>query len=186
MLIKWITCKVKSNNKSAFSIAQLQWSALNKIPGFIHQLGGWDLEDNSCACILAFWKDQESYTYFMDNIHDEIFESNKQVKTYDSISISLFSCLEPNQVYLNQHEIIKNRGTVVVVNQMDKMSAEKIIEPLMGNLILMGKSLTSDSLFLITTESDENGIVSNKEFKQAITRKNKFLINSDWTVVSCR
>ncbi|WP_262984150.1 YdbC family protein [Priestia megaterium] len=41
--------------------------------GFIGQLGGWNVEDETDACILALWEDGTTYQEFMKHTHDSIF-----------------------------------------------------------------------------------------------------------------
>lgn len=87
MLLKWIVCRVTNEKKIAFSLAQEQWSFLKGAPGFIAQIGGWNLIDQNEACIFGLWENTEAYQYFMDHIHDQIFLHNLQDKTYESISV---------------------------------------------------------------------------------------------------
>jgi len=93
MYIKWIVCKVKDSQKNDFSIAQQQWKIMENSPGFIAQIGGFNLKNNNEACIVSFWKDKNSLQYFMDNPHDEIFLKNKQSFSYSSISINYYTQL---------------------------------------------------------------------------------------------
>ncbi len=90
MYIKWIVCDVKENFRDEFSLAQEKWKAIKNINGFKGQAGGWNLEKTSEACIISFWKDKKSLTYFMEYIHDDIFHDNKQDKTFQSIRIKYF------------------------------------------------------------------------------------------------
>lgn len=92
MLLKWITCSVEQNSKTDFSNAQKQWRSIGSAPGFIAQLGGWDNASGN-ACILGLWKDYNSYTNFMDTIHDTITEENFQEATYTGITTTLFDKL---------------------------------------------------------------------------------------------
>jgi heme-degrading monooxygenase HmoA len=90
MILKWIVCKVPDSKKEEFSCAQEEWKRLKGANGFIGQIGGWDLKNNSDACVLGIWKDLESYQHFMDHVHDQIFYKNEQKGTYESISVTLF------------------------------------------------------------------------------------------------
>lgn len=87
MFIKWIICEVKAKNKEAFSRAQEQWVATASAEGFIAQAGGWNLKNNSEACIIAFWKSEDHLKLFMKELHDTIFHSNEQEGTYESIHV---------------------------------------------------------------------------------------------------
>ncbi|MGV6846521.1 MAG: YdbC family protein [Lutibacter sp.] len=93
MYIKWIVCQVNNHQKNAFSLAQEKWRETASCNGFLGQVGGWNLQNNNEACIISFWKDKESLTNFMNNIHDYIFFKNKQSKTYTSISIAYFKSI---------------------------------------------------------------------------------------------
>ncbi|MCP5061162.1 MAG: DUF4937 domain-containing protein, partial [Ignavibacteriae bacterium] len=77
--------------RAAFSKAQEEWVDTKNTKGFIAQIGGWDINNSNEACILAFWEDQNSLKYFMENIHDKIFNNSKQEKTYKSISVNYFN-----------------------------------------------------------------------------------------------
>jgi hypothetical protein len=93
MIIKWIECKVPTNKKDEFSFAQEEWKALKGVNGFIGQIGGWDLKNNSNACVLGAWENWGAYRHFMDNLHDQLFHKNKQNQSYESISVTLFESL---------------------------------------------------------------------------------------------
>ena len=88
MLVKHIICTVAPNNRRAFSEAQETWIQIRNTRGFIGQLGGWALTDGTAAHILSFWKNEIDLKNFMDHLHDTIFNNNRQVETYDSITIS--------------------------------------------------------------------------------------------------
>ncbi|WP_064093541.1 YdbC family protein [Rossellomorea aquimaris] len=91
MLIKWIRCGVKKENKLLFSKGQEAWSTLKKTEGFIGQIGGWNKENPLEACIISMWKNSICYENFMRNVHDDIFKKSNQEKTYNKISVSLFN-----------------------------------------------------------------------------------------------
>jgi heme-degrading monooxygenase HmoA len=90
LLIKWIKAQVPLEKKHQFSLAQEKWADLKNLAGFLGQVGGWNMKNELEACVLGFWKDQESYENFMKNEHDAIFEKSNQSKTYDDISINFF------------------------------------------------------------------------------------------------
>lgn len=91
MYLKWIVCEVENEFRTEFSKAQEKWIATKNANGFLGQIGGWNRNNNNEACILAFWKGQNSLKCFMENIHDEIFGKSKQEKTYKSISVNYFN-----------------------------------------------------------------------------------------------
>ncbi|WP_025026005.1 YdbC family protein [Caldalkalibacillus mannanilyticus] len=93
MLIKWIECVVPADKREGFSRSQEQWKVLKEVKGCLGQVGGWSIEQNSLACILGIWKDQEAYKHFMDHEHDQIIHRNNQTDLFESISVSLFQPL---------------------------------------------------------------------------------------------
>ncbi|MBN2909952.1 YdbC family protein [Polycladomyces sp. WAk] len=95
MLIKWIVCHVPEENREFFSQAQQQWSALRDVPGFVAQFGGWNAADPAEACIVGLWKDRDSYTAFMEKIHDEIYVSGRQQETFDRIAVTIMEEILP-------------------------------------------------------------------------------------------
>lgn len=89
MLLKWMVCKVKPEQKERFTQAQTHWGALRYIQGFLGQIGGWNHASPDEACILGLWQDASSYRRFMCHFHDGIFINSNQGETYDSISVTL-------------------------------------------------------------------------------------------------
>ncbi|MEW9502546.1 YdbC family protein [Jeotgalibacillus marinus] len=90
MLIKWIVCDVPEDKKQQFSDAQEKWKPINKINGFLGQIGGWDIDTPTKACVISFWKDHSSYQFFMEHKHDDIFKENEQQNTYENITVEIF------------------------------------------------------------------------------------------------
>jgi heme-degrading monooxygenase HmoA len=90
MFIKWIVCEVKKGKKQEFSLAQEKWIKSTGADGFIAQAGGWNLKNKYEACIISFWNSKEQLEHFMDNLHDKIFDKNKQSETYNSITVNHF------------------------------------------------------------------------------------------------
>jgi heme-degrading monooxygenase HmoA len=124
MILKWIVCKVPDDKKEEFSCAQEEWNRLKGVNGFIGQIGGWDLKNNSDACVLGIWKDLKSYQHFMDHEHDQIFYKNEQKRTYESISVTLFESLFDiyglyNEIYksLVKGQILRVADTIVHDNR---------------------------------------------------------------------
>jgi hypothetical protein len=76
--------------RNEFSISQEKWKDTTKADGFIAQAGGWNLLNLNEACIISFWNDKKSLDWFMQNLHDEIFHSNKQIVTYKRINVGYF------------------------------------------------------------------------------------------------
>jgi heme-degrading monooxygenase HmoA len=94
VLIKWIKCKVPKHQKQSFSRAQEQWKELHGIAGFLGQVGGWNPNNPSEACVLAFWNNLASYQSFMKNEHDAIFEKSGQQHTYESIRVKMYETIQ--------------------------------------------------------------------------------------------
>ncbi len=113
MYLKWIICNVSEIQKESFSKAQSVWIEINNTKGFLFQTGGWNLYDDNEACILSAWKDKESYSYFMENIHDEITAKNDQQKTYESISVEFY--LNDFDV-INLNDIVKDAEYLKLLN----------------------------------------------------------------------
>lgn len=95
MIFKWIHCKVHSEKRNYFSDAQSKWGSMCDTPGFIGQFGGWDLNDIESACIISLWKDQSSFNYFMNNIHDSIIKDSGQAMTYYECNVDFFDPVIP-------------------------------------------------------------------------------------------
>lgn len=77
MWLKWIRCRVRPEQRAAFSEGQRQWDRCAGIEGFRGQLGGWRGEAPPAepeACLLAFWSDEPSYRRFMQREHDQVLE----------------------------------------------------------------------------------------------------------------
>ena len=86
MLIKHIICDVAEEKKELFSIAQKEWMAISNVPGLLWQLGAW--KGNDEAHIWGIWSDEFLYEQFVKKNHDAIYNTNRQMETHDSISIS--------------------------------------------------------------------------------------------------
>lgn len=91
MIVKWIVCDVENDQKSAFSKAQEQWSEIAGAKGFLAQTGGWEVDHQNTACIIAFWESAGDLDYFMRNLHNKIFQDSHQGATYRSIDIGHFN-----------------------------------------------------------------------------------------------
>jgi heme-degrading monooxygenase HmoA len=117
MYIKWIVCQVKEGMKDAFSHAQEQWISTAEAEGFLAQVGGWNINDENEACIIAFWESQQHLVQFMANLHDQIFEENRQSATYHTISVSYFkSLLEMDGQADSLKEAVKNSSLLRIAD----------------------------------------------------------------------
>ncbi|MBT9584736.1 DUF4937 domain-containing protein [bacterium] len=89
-LLKWITCVVASGRERQFATAQSKWSVISSAPGLVGQFGGWDAKRAGIALIASLWGDRDSYTHFMNEIHDAVTDSNRQSGTYSDIAVEFF------------------------------------------------------------------------------------------------
>ncbi|MEP9407761.1 YdbC family protein [Peribacillus frigoritolerans] len=115
MLMKWIKCQVKEENKRSFSKAQEGWGQLRHCAGFIGQIGGWNRNEPCEAGILSVWKDLHCHQRFMQHQHDEIFAKSDQGSTYTNISVDIF-------------ESISNIGTTDITDFVDKGKLLRVAE----------------------------------------------------------
>jgi len=81
--------------KDEFSFAQEKWIRTKSANGFIAQAGGWNLHDETEACIISFWESADALKYFMQNLHDQIVSENTQDKFYSSIMVDHFNSILP-------------------------------------------------------------------------------------------
>jgi len=117
---------VEESQKKNFSKAQKQWKIMQNTPGFIAQIGGFNLKTTNEACIVSFWKDKNSLQYFMDNIHDEIFLDNKQSASYSSIFVNYYTQLFTMDA---EHSDFNNcilNGTILRVAECETNQEDKI------------------------------------------------------------
>ncbi|KAA3628469.1 MAG: DUF4937 domain-containing protein [Bacteroidetes bacterium] len=125
MFIKWIICDVLAENKIAFSNAQEQWAFTASAEGFIAQAGGWNLNNKSEACIIAFWKSEDHLKQFMKKLHDEIFFGSQQGDTYESIQVAHFETqLTMEGSCYSLVEAVQNAGFLRVADC--KVKSEKL------------------------------------------------------------
>jgi heme-degrading monooxygenase HmoA len=101
MYVKWIVCNVEKGLEEAFSKAQELWIETQNAPGFIGQVGGWDLKSKNTACIISFWEEEGALKLFMKNMHDKIFSDNKQSDYYTDINVDYFNSLLKMEGRLN-------------------------------------------------------------------------------------
>lgn len=93
MLLKWIVCDVADEDREAFSLAQQSWAALRSVEGFLGQVGGWNFKEPCQACIVGLWADVGAYERFMREVHDRVFETSGQARTYRDIKVLLIDVL---------------------------------------------------------------------------------------------
>ena len=93
MLAKWIRCTVATAQKPAFGRMQEHWRRLADVPGFLFQIGGWNLKNEREACILGLWEDETSYAAFMRDIHDGIIAGSGEDSAYETCVTELFDVM---------------------------------------------------------------------------------------------
>ncbi|MTI32345.1 DUF4937 domain-containing protein [Xanthovirga aplysinae] len=91
MYVKWIVCQVEEDKKESFSEAQVEWIKIGQSQGLMGQVGGWNKNRENEACIISFWKNKSALERFMQTLHDEVFERNRQADFYSNISVSYFN-----------------------------------------------------------------------------------------------
>lgn len=166
LLIKRILCEVKENQCQTFSEYQAQWKGLEDIPGFLGQIGGWNKKLPMNACIYTFWKNQESYEYFMKNVHDEVFNP-RQADTYSSIKIEMF------EEEFNIEGLESNIESVLKKSQFFRVAICEVKEGRVANFLDTQKSVWNQGM--LQTKTMLGG-----EVGSAVKDKNRFLIFSGW------
>jgi Domain of unknown function (DUF4937 len=177
LLLKLISCQVGIGKKDIFNLGQAAWSQLNTIPGFLGQIGGWDTKDNNIAHIISLWKDTESYQYFMNNVHDEMYGNSPQAPSIQNIEVETFEISNPlpdaNEEiadYLTDSSCIRMEQSQS--NKLQRVDLTQMRIPLMVSTGKVGKVLFEESykqenLFLTVTGWDS---LEDEEWYQA----NKF------------
>lgn len=95
--------------------------------GFLGQLGGWCEQDPNLAWIIAFWENPSTYQHFMKEVHDRIFLSSGQGKTYSAIYVDFFEMAhQPQQMasFVENSDVLK----VEVLESTLRISGGKRIE----------------------------------------------------------
>ncbi|MFC0523391.1 YdbC family protein [Pontibacillus salicampi] len=179
MLIKWIVCTVPERNKEDFAQAQSQWKKLRYIDGFIGQIGGWSSQDKSQAGILTFWKDRDSYQFFMEHVHDKIFNQSGQGDTYDNITIEI---LENNwdisDFYLTNE---LQHTTYLHILQGEVIQGDKL-----GNYQAWGGLIPAENNSMgIVISFDKDERLKENYLTEALQNRDEliFPINQEWKVV---
>src|SRR5947208_2527538 len=86
MLFKLIVATVPEDLRTKFSASQASaWSGLDSVPGFLAQVGGWEIQEESLAVIVAYWKNEQLYADFMRQQHDSF--ADHQRETYSALKV---------------------------------------------------------------------------------------------------
>ncbi len=152
MYIKWIVCEVKPKREKEFSILQEQWIAIQNSKGFIGQVGGFDNNHKRNACIISFWDNEASLRLFLEDKHDQIFNSINQSKTYNTIQVDYFNFeINSNESFDLLAVALKNAKILYVAeldiksNKIDKVREELPVTYLQNALGMLGGSISIDT-----------------------------------------
>jgi hypothetical protein len=86
MLFKLIVATVPDDLRTKFIQSQASaWSGLGSVPGFIAQIGGWEIDRPNSAVIVAYWKNEKLYSDFMREQHDSLADCQRE--TYSSLRV---------------------------------------------------------------------------------------------------
>jgi heme-degrading monooxygenase HmoA len=87
MLFKLIVATVPDDLRTKFSESQASaWTGLESVPGFIAQIGGWEIDRPNSAVLVAYWKSEKLYSDFMREQHDSL--ADRQHETYSSLRVA--------------------------------------------------------------------------------------------------
>jgi heme-degrading monooxygenase HmoA len=87
MLFKLIVATVPDDLRTKFSESQASaWTGLESVPGFIAQIGGWEIDRPNSAVLVAYWKSEKLYSDFMREPHDSL--ADRQRETYSSLRVA--------------------------------------------------------------------------------------------------
>ena len=179
MYLKWIVCGVKKDKIQEFSVAQQKWDHIAKAEGFIAQFGGWNINNQSEACILSVWEHKVDLENFMEDLHDQIFENNNQLETYNSICVDHFhmeSDIDSKAII----KMIKKSKNLIVSDYLFKSESAGTI-PEFKNLGIIGKNENNKSRLLVIDFIDQIDInLDNIEIEKV--EKKQILLVDSWRV----
>ena len=191
MYLKWIVCDVKKDKIREFSVAQQKWDRSTVAEGFIAQLGGWCINNKTEACILSIWEHKHHQKKFMKDLHDQIFENNKQLETYNSIRVDHFyveSDLDSKTIV----EMVKESRILIVSDYLSKKPIKYFDETLkIKNQYIISKNESNGSRLLLINFTGE--MVINLEMDKKLlpyideiekTEKKQILLDDSWRVCS--
>jgi hypothetical protein len=181
MYLKWIVCDVKKDKIHEFSVAQKKWDQVAVAEGFIVQLGGWNVNNTSEACILSIWEHKYDLENFMKDLHDQIFENNRQSETYNSIRVNHFyieSDIDSEAII----EMVKKSKNLIVSDYLFRSESVDTI-PEFENPYIIGKNENNDSRLLVVNFIDQiDGNLDNIEIEKV--EKKRILLVDSWRVCS--
>ncbi len=183
MLLKWIQCEVDGEKKAAFSAAQEKWRDLKGYPGFLGQIGGWNVADPQEACILAFWENHDSYQSFMSDQHDEIFARSRQKGTYYKISVDIVEVKQRIELnHMSMIEVLQRSKMLYVVNSRRLKEKQTLSDTIKQDKHILATFLSENQknhhLFAVLCASME---LSSSEWENMIHTQIK--LEKAWLVV---
>jgi heme-degrading monooxygenase HmoA len=179
MLFKWIRCNVDEEKKAEFSTAQEKWRDLKGYPGFLGQIGGWNVAEPQEACILAFWENLDCYQAFMSNKHDEIFEQSRQKGTYHKISVDIVEVKQPTEFNrMNMTEVLQ-KSKILYVFDFGKQVLPDLIqkEKNVSAMFMSADEQNRDFLFILCASTEFSQI------EWLNTPHTQVQLESAWTVL---
>ena len=157
MYIKWMVCQVDNEKRQVFSDAQEKWQETAKVTGFLGQTGGWDLKNSTQANIISFWDNKVYLDNFMKNVHDRVFDSNKQAKTYESIKTNYFNNklkIKGNSESLST--VIKISKLLSIEDYTVKPEKSDHFEKVQKSILMLGMNESKGFLYGALSNSAEN------------------------------
>ena len=157
MFIKYITCEVIPGKENEFSSAQEKWKKTASAGGFICQTGGWNLNKENEACILAFWENETYLNKFMNELHDQILSDNKQENTFNKLSVEYFETIL-NDFDAEEVKHIINRSRFILLNRFAVLKNYKAeIQSLIKSISL--DSIEGENIFLGRRKNVESSTI---------------------------
>jgi heme-degrading monooxygenase HmoA len=176
MIFKWIRCKVYEEKKAAFSAAQEKWRDLKGYPGFLGQIGGWNVAEPQEACILAFWENLDCYQSFMRDKHDEIFERSRQKGTYHKISVDIVEVKQLIEFHhMSMTKVLPKSNVLYVVNSSRLKEKQTLSDMIKQDKNILAAFLSENQLVVLCAE------LSPSEWKN--TPHTQVKLENAWTVV---
>ncbi|NUK30113.1 YdbC family protein [Parageobacillus sp. VR-IP] len=178
MLLKWIRCEVDEEKKAAFSAAQETWRDLKGYPGFLGQIGGWNVTKPQEACILAFWENLDYYQSFMSNKHDEIFDRSRQKGTYHKIAVDMVEVKQPAEFnHMIMSEVLQKSKKLYVIHSNRINEKQTLSDRIKQDKQILATFLSENQFAVICTTME----LSQSEWKD--TPHTQVKLESVWTVV---
>lgn len=126
MLMKFITCIVKPENRVQFNQGQELWSEISTCEGFLGLTGGWSVVSRrDRAVIISAWENKAAYDKFMATKHEKLFLESGQKSICDSLETSLWDVsVDVRADFQNVPRAI-SKGRLLRVDLFDVPTASK-------------------------------------------------------------